>query len=62
MEATIINTNSATYRQAPREWEGVNLTVVCCDGELIVKKDKLLATGQYFRDCLEESDELVLDL
>ena len=59
---SIINTNSVTYKQEPREWSGPDITVLCADGQVIVKKDKLLAAGQYFSDCLEESEETVLDL
>ena len=34
----------------------------CADGSLVVNKNKLMATGQYFKDCLEDSSESVLDL
>ena len=59
---SIINTNSVTFNHGNRVWSGADITVQCVDGELVVKKDKLMATGQYFKDCLEDSSETVLDL
>ena len=59
---SIINTNSVTFNHGSRVWSGADITVQCVDGELVVKKDKLMATGQYFKDCLEDSSETVLDL
>ena len=59
---SIINTNSVTFNHGKRVWGGADITVQCADGEILVKKDKLMASGQYFKDCLEDSSETVLDL
>ena len=59
---SIINTNSVTFNHGNRTWSGADITVQCVDGEVLVKKDKLMATGQYFKDCMEDSSETVLDL
>ena len=59
---SIINTNSVTFNQGLKEWAGPEITVICSDGQVTVKKDKLMATGQYFRDCMEDSSETLLDL
>ncbi len=59
---SIINTNSVTFNQGYHEWKGPEITLILADGQINVLKDKLMATGQYFRDCLEDSSETQLDL
>ena len=57
-----INTSSVTCKAGDHVWDGADITVTCSDGTVVAKKSKLMATGGFFVNVLEDSDETTVDI
>ena len=59
---SVINTSSVNHKAGGVAWSGPEITVICSDGQVVVKRDKLAAAGKFFAESIDDIQDGTVDL